>query len=148
MANSAGMCISYFVEAGVGTHNMGAAGDTLKLALFAATASRSKTDTTYNTTGELAASGNYTQGGKTVTGRAWTSDGSSKAYWTNNDTSITWAALTSSAAFDCAVLYNSSKSDKEIAVLTFSSQNVTAADFVLTMPTNDATNALLRVTCS
>jgi hypothetical protein len=145
MANTAGICTSFFVEAGAGTHNMGAAGDTLKLALFLATATRLYTDTVYNTTGELAASGNYTQGGKTVTGRAWGAT-TKTAFWTNNDVSLTWTALTSSGAFDAAVLYNSSKSDKEIAVFTFASQSVSAADFTLTMPTNDASTGLLRIT--
>jgi len=43
------------------------------------------------------------------------------------------------------VLYNSSQGSKQISVHTFSSQSVTAGTFTLTMPTNDASNALLRI---
>jgi hypothetical protein len=144
MANTAGICTSFLAELGAGTHNMTVGGDTLKLALFLATASRSYTDTAYSTTGELAASGNYTQGGKTITNNAWGTNAKT-AYWTPG-ANETWTALTSSGAFDCAVLYNSTDSNKEIAVFTFSSQNVAAADFTLTMPTNDQTTGLIRLT--
>ena len=144
MANTAGMCTSWLQELGGGTHNMNSGGNTLKLALFASTASRSYTDTAYSTTGELAGTGNYTQGGKTITNGTWAST-TKTAYWTPG-ANETWTALTSSAAFDCAVLYNSTQTNKEIAVFTFSSQSVTAADFTLTMPTNDQTTGLLRLT--
>lgn len=144
MANTAGICTSFLAELGAGTHNMTSGGDTLKIALFLATASRSYTDTTYSTTGELAATGNYDAGGKTITNASWGTSGKT-AYWTPG-ASVTWNNLTSSGAFDCALLYNSSKSNKAIAVFTFSSQSVTAANFTLNMPTNDASNALLTIT--
>lgn len=143
MANTAGICTSFLAQLGAGTHNMTSGGDTLKLALFLATATRLYTDTVYNTTGELAGTGNYTQGGKTVTNNSWGTT-TKTAYWTPG-ANETWTALTSSGAFDCAVLYNSTEGDKEIAVFTFSSQNITAADFTLTMPTNDASTALIRL---
>lgn len=143
MANTAGISTSFLVELGGGTHNMNSGGNTLKLALFLATASRSYTDTAYNTTGELAGTGNYTQGGKTITNGTWA--GTTKtAYWTPG-ANETWTSLTSSGAFDAAVLYNSTQADKQIAVFTFSSQSITAADFTLTMPTNDASTGLLRI---
>lgn len=144
MANTAGICTSFLAELGAGTHNMTVGGDTLKLALFLATASRSYTDTAYSTTGELAGTGNYTQGGKTITNAAWGTTGKT-AYWTPG-ANETWTALTSSGSFDAAVLYNSTEADKEIAVFTFTAQSVSAADFTLTMPTNNSTTALLRLT--
>ena len=144
MANTAGICTSFLAELGAGTHNMTGGGNTLKLALFLATATRLYTDTAYSTTGELVESGNYVRGGKTITNAAWGTNGKT-AYWTPG-ANETWPTLTSSGAFDCAVLYNSTASNKEIAVFTFSSQSVSAADFTLTMPTNDQTTALLRLT--
>jgi hypothetical protein len=144
MANTAGICTTFLAELGAGTHNMTGGGNTLNMALFLATASRSYTDTVYNTTGELAASGNYTQGGKVVTNNSWGTT-TKTAYWTPA-ANITWTALTASGAFDCAVLYNVTQSNKEIAVFTFASQSPVAADFTLTMPTNDATTGLLRLT--
>ena len=48
-------------------------------------------------------------------------------------------------AFDAVLFYNSSQSNKAIAALTFSSQSITSGTFSLTMPTNDSSNALIRL---
>ncbi|MBK8772993.1 MAG: hypothetical protein IPM06_21525 [Rhizobiales bacterium] len=154
MANSAGMCTSFKGELLTGIHALGpgtgvpartvSTADVVKAALFLASASRGVADTVYNTTGELAASGNYTQGGVTVTMATAPSTSGTTGIFTPS-ASFTWAALTSSGAFDACVLYNSSQSDKQISVHTFSSQSITAGTFTLTMPTNDASNALLRI---
>lgn len=154
-ANVQAMCTSFKQELLNGSHAFGAQGansvrtvttkDVFKLALFLVSASRGVADTVYNTTGELAASGNYTQGGVTVTNATAPTTSGTTAFWTPSASAV-WAALTSSGAFDCAVLYNSSStSSLEVAVFTFGSQTVTAGTFTLTMPANDATNGLVRV---
>jgi hypothetical protein len=43
------------------------------------------------------------------------------------------------------LLYNVTQGNKAIAAYTFGSQTMTAANFSLTMPTNDATTGLLRI---
>jgi hypothetical protein len=43
------------------------------------------------------------------------------------------------------LLYNSTQSNKAVAVFTFGSQTVTAGTFTLTMPANTAAAALLRL---
>jgi hypothetical protein len=43
------------------------------------------------------------------------------------------------------LLYNSTQSNKAIAVYTFGSQTITAGTFTLTMPTNDNSTGLLRL---
>jgi len=43
----------------------------------------------------------------------------------------------------CALIYNSSHSNKSIAVLDFGSDN-TSTNFTITMPANTATAALIR----
>jgi hypothetical protein len=43
------------------------------------------------------------------------------------------------------LIYNSTQSDKAVAVYTFGSQTITAGTFTLTMPTNDGTTGLLRL---
>ena len=54
-----------------------------------------------------------------------------------------WATATFSAAG--ALIYNTSKSNKAVAVFSFSgTQTVTGATFTLTLPTADASNALIR----
>src|SRR5258708_1609127 len=112
MANVAGMCTSFKQEVLNGSHAFGAQGansvrtvttkDIFKLALFLVSASRSATDTVYNTTGELAATGNYTAGGTTVTNATAPTTSGTTAIWTPSASAV-WAALTSSGAFDCAV---------------------------------------------
>jgi len=154
MANTAGMCSSFKAELMLGQHAFGpgagvparSAGvaDVLKAALFLTTASRSAADTTYSTTGELAATGGYTAGGLTVPMATAPSAYGTAGIFTPSAT-ITWSSFTSSGAFDCAVLYNASQGNKQVSVHTFSPQSITAGTFTLTMPTNNSTSALLRI---
>ncbi len=53
--------------------------------------------------------------------------------------------MTLATAFDCVFVYNSTQSNKAVSVHTFGSTTITAGNFTLTMPANDATNALLRI---
>lgn len=154
MANSAGMCSAFKRDLLKGCHNLGGTdnparsantADAYKLALYLASASRGPADTVYSTTGELAGTGNYTQGGVALTmGNAPALDGTT-AHVTPSASAV-WTALTSSGAFDAALLYNNSHATKyAVAVFTFSSQSITAADFTLTMPTNNGTTGLIRI---
>ena len=151
MANTQAVCTSFKVESLNGHHAFGTsvtrgstAADTFKAALFLASATVNASTATYSTTGELAATGNYTAGGVTVTNATPPTSSGTTAYWTPS-ASLSWTALTSSGAFDAVLLYNSTQSNKAVAVYTFGSQSVTASNFSLTMPTNDSTNALLRL---
>jgi hypothetical protein len=59
-----------------------------------------------------------------------------------SDTTWTLATITARGA----LIYNSSKSDKAVAVLNFGSDKTsTSGSFTIQMPTNDATNALIRI---
>jgi hypothetical protein len=119
--------------------------DTFKLALYLVSGSRGAADTVYNNTGELAASGNYTQGGVALTNGTDPAVSGTTGIWTPT-ASASWANLTSSGAFDAAVLYNDTFATKrEAGVFTFGSQTITAGTFTLTMPVNDAANALVRI---
>ena len=87
---------------------------------------------------------NYTAGGVTVTfGTAPTST-STTAFITPS-ASIVYTNVTLSTAFNAVLIYNSTQSNKAVSVHTFGSQTITAGTFTLTMPTNDSTNALLRL---
>lgn len=155
MANSQAMCTSFKMELMNGSHAFGTQAangtrtvttkDVFKLALYLTSASRGASDTVYSTTGELAGTGNYTQGGVTVTNATAPTTSGATAYWTPS-ASAQWVALTSSGTFDAAVLYNDSSTGKlEVAVFTFGSQSVTSGTFTLTMPTNDASTGLIRI---
>ena len=122
--------------------------DTVKAALYLTSATINAATTAYGTTGEVTGT-NYIAGGVTVTNAtAPTSTNSSAtagvAYWTPS-ASITYTTVTLSVAFDTVLLYNSTQSNKAISVHTFGSQTITAGTFTLTMPTNNTTTALLRL---
>jgi hypothetical protein len=119
--------------------------DDFYMALYLVTATRGAGDTVYNTTGELAGTGNYTQGGAIVTnGTAPTSTGTT-AFWTPS-ASVSWSNLTSSGSFDAALLYNfTSTAKRAVSVHTFGAQSITAGTFSLTMPVSDSSTALIRI---
>lgn len=151
MANTQAICNSFKPELMKGIHALGTtvvrAGttkDTLKAALFLASATVDSTTATYSTTGEVTGT-NYTAGGEIITNANEPNNTTSTAFWTPS-ASIAWTNVTLSTAFDAVLFYNSTQADKAIAVFTFGSQTVTAGNFSLTMPTNDATTGLIRLT--
>jgi hypothetical protein len=158
MANTQALCDSFRVELLKGSHAFGAQAangtrtvttkDVFKAALFLATATINRTTTAYSSTGELAATGGYTAGGVTVT-NANAPDNSGGtgivAFWTPS-ASFSWTSFTSSGAFDAVEIYNDSSTGKlSVAVFTFGSQSVTSGNFTLTMPTNDLSTGLIRL---
>lgn len=118
-------------------------GKTLKAALYLASATTGPTNATYTSTGELAATGNYSAGGGSVTNANTAGLTSTTAFWTPS-ASIAWTALTSSGAFDAVMIYSTTDSNRNIGVFTFGSTSVTGGNFSLTMPTNDASTGLVR----
>lgn len=155
MANTQAMCTSFKGELLIGNHQLGACTltsrgsltsptkDTVKAALYLATATVNASTTAYSSTNEVSGT-NYSAGGVTVTNGTDPTTSGTTAYWTPS-ASITYTNVTLSTAFDAVLLYNSSQSNKAISVHTFGSQTVTAGTFTLTMPTNDASNALIRI---
>lgn len=118
--------------------------DAYKCALFLVSATRNKTDTVYNTTGEVSGT-NYSAGGVSVTTATAPQLDTDTAHFTPS-ASIVFSNVTLSTAFDACIIYNDSFATKrEISVHTFGSQTVTAGDFTLTMPTDDGTTGLIRL---
>lgn len=152
MANSQAFCTQAKADLMNGLHAFGASvvrgattKDAYKMALYLVSASRGAGDTVYNSTGELAASGNYSAGGNALTTGSAPAVTGTTAYFTPS-ANVQWTSFTSSGAFDCALMYNDTSSTKlALAVFTFGSQTVTSGTFTLTMPTNDSTNALIRI---
>lgn len=149
-ANTQAICTSFKVELLNGIHALGTtvvrAGttkDTLKAALFLASATINAATTAYSATGEVSGT-NYTAGGVTVTNANAPASTGTTAYWTPS-ASLSWTTVTLGTAFDCVLLYNSTQSDKAIAAFTFGSQTVTAGNFTITMPTNDSSTGLIRL---
>ena len=160
MANTQSMCTSFLGELMLGQHQLGTSTivsrtsltspttDTVKAALYLASATMNAASTAYTATGEVSGT-NYTAGGVTVTNAtAPTSTNSSATagvgYWTPS-ASIVYTTVTLSTAFDSVLIYNNTQSNKAISVHTFGSQTITAGTFTLTMPTNSTTLALIRL---
>lgn len=155
MANTQAMCTSFKNELMLGAHQFGTVTlvsrtsltapttDTLKAALYLATATMNAATTAYSATNEVSGTG-YTAGGVTVTNATAPTTSGTTAFWTPS-ASFAWTTATLSTAFDTVLLYNSTQSNRAISVHTFGSQTVTAANFTLTMPTNAAGTALLNI---
>lgn len=118
--------------------------DVLKIALYTGSSTLGPMTTAYSTTDEVVGTG-YTAGGKTLTG-VTISTGTQTLYdpaviYVNFD-NVVWT----SAAFTArgALIYNSSKSNKSVAVIDFGADKTCASTFTITMPSNTSTSALLR----
>lgn len=151
MANSQAMCTSFKQDLLNGLHAFGTsvvrastAADTFKAALYLASGSQGAGTTAYSATNEVSGT-NYTAGGVAVTfGTAPTTSGTTA--FVTPSASIVFSNVTLTTAFDCVLIYNNTAAGKNaVSVHTFGSQTITAGTLTLTMPTNDATNALLRL---
>ncbi len=151
MANSQAIASSFKSEILSGIHALGTSvvraattPDTLRAALYLASAMIGAATTAYSTTGEVSGTG-YTAGGLTVTNATAPSTSGTVGIWTPS-ASFVWTGLTLATSFDCVLLYNSTQGGRAIASYTFGGQTITAGTFTLTMPTNAAATALLRIT--
>lgn len=149
MANTQAVATSFKTELLNGIHAFSTTvvrgattADAFKAALFLVSATINAATTVYSTTGEVTGT-NYTAGGVTMTWVAPSATGTTT--FTSPSASFAWATVTLSTAFDCVLIYNSTQGSKAVAAYTFGSQTVTAGNFTLTMPTNDATTGLLRL---
>jgi hypothetical protein len=144
MAITTAMCNSFKQELLGGVHDLDT--DTLKVALIKESpsgtygaATTNYSDITGNT--DEAVGTNYTAGGQELDSAVITLDGSTAIVDFDDEV---FANLTISA--DGAIIYNSSKSDKAIAVFNFGSTvTSTSGDFTVVFPTADASNAVIRI---
>ena len=114
--------------------------DVLKMALYTSAASLGADTTAYTTSGETTGTG-YTAGGIVLT-NVTVSSGNGIAYVDFDDPTWSGTSFTTIGA----LIYNSSKSNKSIAVLNFGqNQTTTNENFVLQMPSNNPTFALIRL---
>lgn len=155
MSNVQALCGSFKSELMLGAHQLGAVTivsrtsltaptvDTVKAALYLASATTGAGNTVYTATGEASGTG-YTAGGVAVTNATAPSTSGTTGIWTPS-ASIVYSTVTLATSFDCVMLYNSTQSNRAIGVYTFGAQTITAGNFTLTMPVNDATHALIQL---
>jgi len=109
--------------------------DVFKLALYVATADLGANTAVYTTVGEVSGAG-YTAGGETMTGVSVSPQGFV------NFANVVWNPANFTARG--ALIYNSSKANRAVAVLDFGADKTATTSFTVQVPPNTATSALLR----
>jgi hypothetical protein len=148
VAISQAMATSFKVEILNGIHAFGTTvvrgattADTFKIALYTSSASLDDTTTAYSATNEVSGTG-YSAGGNTLTVSQVPTSTGTTAFLDFADT--TWSSATITA--NGALIYNSSQSDKAVAVLAFGGDKTsTNGDFTIVFPTADSSNAIIRI---
>jgi hypothetical protein len=113
--------------------------DTLKIALYTALASIDETTTAYTTTNEITGTG-YTEGGVSLS-NVTISTSQFSAYVTFDNPTWDPASLTARGA----LIYNNTQANASIAVIDFGSDKTMSPAFVIQMPANTASTALIRI---
>ena len=137
MAISQAMCTSFKAEILDEQHDLAA--DTIKIALFTSSASLGASTTAYSTSNEISGTG-YSAGGVTLASKVVTTTGTT-AYFDADDPTWTGASFTARGA----LIYNSTNSDKAIAVLDFGGDfTVSGGTFKIVFPAAGS-NAIIRI---
>ena len=141
MAIAQAVANSFKKEILEGIHDLESGGDTFKLALYDSSANLSAATTSFTTGGEVGDTGQYVSGGGTLTGQTTSLD-TGVAIVDFAELSFTGVTLTARGA----LIYNTSESDKAVAVLDFGGdKTATAGTFTIQFPTFNSTNAILRI---
>jgi len=149
MSITQAMTTSFKVEMLQGVHNFtngsggGSAntGATFKIALYTSSATLGAGTAAFTTTNEASGTA-YTSGGNTLTNVTPSNPSGTTAITDFADT--TWSTSTITARG--AMIYNSTQSNKSVAILDFGSdKSSSSGDFTVQFPTPDATNAIIRI---
>ena len=137
MAITQAMCTSFKSEILDEQHDLVA--DTLKIALYTSSASLDASTTAFTTSNEISGTG-YSSGGVELTSRTVSTSGTT-AFFDADDPTWTSASFTARGAF----IYNSSNSNKAIAVLIFGGDfTVSSGTFRIVFPAAGA-NAIITI---
>ena len=143
MAITQALPTSFKVEILQAIHNFGPTGtDTFKIALYTSSASLDATTTAYSSTNEVSST-NYTAGGQTLTVSTTPTSGGTTAY-ISFASPVTWSGVSFTAAG--ALIYNTSKANRAVAVLSFGTPQVVAGgDFTINFPAAAPSTAILSI---
>lgn len=137
MAITQAMCTSFKSEILDEQHDLVA--DTLKIALYTSSASLDASTTAFTTSNEISGTG-YSSGGVELTSRTVSTSGTT-AFFDADDPTWTSASFTARGA----LIYNSSNSNKAIAVLNFGGDfTVSSGTFRIVFPAAGA-NAIITI---
>ena len=130
------LCSSFKQESWLGIHDLDT--DVLKMALYTSAASLGADTTAYTLTGETSGTG-YAAGGEILTNVQVLLSGTT-AYVTFDNPA--WPG--SSFVTRGALIYNTSKADRAIAVLDFGADKTAGPNFTVQLPVASATTAVIR----
>ena len=140
MAITQAMCTSFKQELLTGTHNFTTGQDAFKVALYTSSATLGASTTAYSTVNETSGTG-YSAGGNTLTATTPSTDGTT-ALVDFADSSFTNSTITARGA----LIYNTSVSNKAVAVLDFGTdKSSSAGTFSLIFPAPAAATAIIRI---
>ena len=150
MAITQAMCTSFKVDLLNGVHAFGTsvtrgstAADTFYMALYTSSATLDATTTAYTATNEVSG-GSYSAGGQALSVATAPTDGGSGTTAFLDFDDETWSSVTITARG--ALIYNSSQSNKAVAVLDFGGDKTsTAGDFTVIFPASTNTTAIIRI---
>jgi hypothetical protein len=141
MAITQAVANSFKLELLQGIHDFDG-GDQLKIALYESSANLGAGTTNYTTSGEASGTG-YTAGGENLSFASSTPKLDTGKAILDFD-NVTWTNATFTVRG--ALIYNSSKADRAVAVLNFGTDvGVSNGDFTIEFPTADASNAIIRL---
>lgn len=114
--------------------------DTFRLALYTNNATLDETTTAYTATGE-ASGGNYVAGGEIVTATVSSeTTGSGSVVYINFSSPAWTGAITARGA----LIYKAG-ANGAVCVLDFGNDKTSTSSFIVTMPANTSTSALIRI---
>lgn len=148
MAITQSMCTSFKAELLEADHNFGVGGSTFNIALYNSDAILDANTTAYTSTNESSGT-NYAAGGIALTnvgvGATPINANTGTGFTDFNDATFTNVNVTARGA----LIYNTTSTintNAAVCVLDFgSNKTATDGDFVVIFPTNDASNAIIRI---
>ena len=142
MAISQAVANSFKKEILEGIHDLESGGDTFQLALYTSVATLSSATTSYTTSSEVAASGEYVAGGGVLQTQQVSLATGGVAIVDFADLSFTGVTLTARGA----LIYNTTEAKKAVCVLDFGSdKTATSGTFTIQFPAFNSSSAILRI---
>jgi len=142
MAISQAVANSFKSEILQGIHDLESGGDSFKLALYTSVATLSSATTSYTTSSEVAASGEYAAGGGVLQSQQVSLAAGGVAIVDFADLSFTGVTLTARGA----LIYNDTEADKSVCVLDFGAdKTATSGTFTIQFPAFNSSSAILRI---
>jgi len=142
MAISQAVANSFKKEILEGVHDLENGGDVFKLGLYTSVATLSSATTSYTTSNEVAASGQYAAGGGVLQSQQVSLATGGVAIVDFANLSFTGVTLTARGA----LIYNSTEAKKAVCVLDFGAdKTATSGTFTIQFPNFTSSSAILRI---